>query len=58
MTAFTMMSADRNIDHGDNSRGTWSAIGFAALMLSDDASAGGGAASAVGAAATGCAAGA
>ena len=58
MTAFTMMSADRNIDHGDNSRGTCRATGFAALMLSVETSADGGAASAVGDAAAGCAAGA
>src|SRR6185312_898731 len=39
MTACTMISADRNIDHGDNSRGTCSATGFAALALSAGASA-------------------
>ena len=39
MTAFTMMSADRNIDHGDNSRGTCNVTGFAAAGAA--ASAGG-----------------
>jgi hypothetical protein len=50
------MSADMNIDHGDNSRGTCKATGFAALTLSVDASADDGAASAfAGAAAAGTA---
>ena len=39
MTAFTRMSADRNIDHGDNSRGTCSVTGLAACTA--PASAGG-----------------
>jgi hypothetical protein len=52
-----MMSADMNIDQGDNSRGTCRATGLAALMLSVDASAGD-AASAVGDAAADCATGA
>ena len=41
ITAFTMISADMNIDHGDISRGTWNATGLAVVpVLSVETSAG------------------
>ena len=59
MTTFTTMSAVRNIDHGDNSRGTCRLMGFAAGLSVSVASAAGDAACVCGAgAAWACAAGA